>query len=80
MHILCSVDPGELVVDGAKNRGPRVLKGYLQYAKAVSEVQGHQVEALLNDRAKKANRSNPTPIAVGSQFESDFEKQVYEAL
>jgi very-short-patch-repair endonuclease len=80
MHILCSFDPGELMVDEAKNRGPRVLKAYLQYAKAVSEVQGHQVEALLKDLAKEANRTNPTPIAVGPQFESDFEKQVYEAL
>ncbi len=37
IHIVTSFDPEELDVENAKNDGPRILKQYLRYARAVSD-------------------------------------------
>ena len=37
IYILTSFDPEELQVEDSKNEGPRILKRYLQYARAVSD-------------------------------------------
>ena len=34
--IVCSIEPEELNVEGAKHEGPKLLKRYLQYARALS--------------------------------------------
>ena len=38
VYVITSIEPEELTaVDDAKNNGPKLLKKYLQYARAVSE-------------------------------------------
>jgi AAA domain/REase_MTES_1575 len=45
--IVCSIDPEELQVDGAKHDGPLLLKRYLQYARALSQGDHAQVQTIL---------------------------------
>jgi very-short-patch-repair endonuclease len=57
-----------------------VLKGYLQYAKAISDGQTEVADALLRDLAEATDRAI-TPHAGGVlQFDSDFEQQVHQTL
>src|SRR5690606_20580410 len=51
-HVLCSFDPDDMPVEGLTHRGPRILKAYLQYAKATSEDQRELAESLLSDLAQ----------------------------
>jgi AAA domain/Protein of unknown function (DUF4011) len=48
--ILCSFDPDELDVAGTKNPGPKLLKLYLKYVRAVAQSRLEQAARLL-DRA-----------------------------
>ena len=80
MHILCSFDPNEMPVEGLKNRGPRVLKSYLQYAKAISEGHTDLAEDLLSDLAQATNRPASLRPQEGPRFDSAFEQQVHQAL
>lgn len=79
MHVLCSFDPAEVSVEGSKNRGPRVLMSYLQYARAVSGGRKDLADSLVAELAKDIERKTS---ANGNtlQFDSAFEQQVYDAL
>lgn len=74
IHIVTSFIPEELQVEDTKNEGPKILKKYLQYAKAVSdEDQETQRQILLSF----GDDSSPGSDVI---FDSDFELQVYDAL
>lgn len=75
--VVCSIDPDELRTDVAKNNGPKRLKDYLRYAKAISENnrQGASVIlASLNNGFKRENSAS------GALFESSFEEMVHRSL
>ncbi|MFS0638169.1 AAA domain-containing protein [Mesobacillus foraminis] len=77
IHIVTSIEPHELSVGSTKNDGPKFLKSYMEYAKAVSLVKRDEMEAVLlqlneNQNTKKQNG----PLV----FDSPFEEQVYQAL
>jgi len=77
IHLVSSIEPNELSVDSTKNDGPKFLKSYMQYAKAVSQVQKDEIEAVLTN----LNESQNTKKQAGPlQFDSPFEEQVYTAL
>ncbi len=46
--IVCSIDPEELQVDDSKHDGPKLLKRYLQYARAMSMGDAGSVKSLLS--------------------------------
>lgn len=46
--VVTSIEPEELKVDTAKNEGPRLLKEYLSYVRAVSSSNANDVKAILN--------------------------------
>ena len=75
IYVVTSVEPEELNVESAKNRGPRLFKKYLQYARAISNGNRGEVESILNslidsDIVKNEERKH----------DSDFEAEVYDAL
>lgn len=75
--VICSFDPDKLGTDSAKNRGPAMLKYYLQYVRAVSARDrdaAARVIAEINpdQRAPHASR--------GPEFDSPFEERIYDAL
>ena len=76
--IFSSIEPDELDVSTAKNEGPRYLKWYLQYAKAVGDVRTGDSKQILEE----LNGGPLIRMPGGSvlDFDSDFEEQVHEAL
>lgn len=77
IHIVSSIEPSDLNVSNVKNDGPKLLKSYMEYAKAVSLVRRDEIESiltLLNEN--KATKKQLTAL----QFDSPFEEQVYNQL
>lgn len=75
VYVVTSIEPEDLNVDNSRNRGPKLLKKYLQYVKAVSE--GNQIvaeEILYSVCDSSLSRNNDI------HYDSDFESQVHEAL
>ena len=74
IHIVTSIIPSDLVVESAKNDGPRYFKKYLEYAYAVSMGNSEVAKQVLLSFGDDKNLGNAI------QFDSDFENQVYDAL
>ncbi len=47
--VITSIEPEALKVDTAKNVGPKLLKKYLMYARAVSKGDGEEIDAILSE-------------------------------
>ena len=59
IYVVTSIEPEELKVDGAKFAGPKLLRSYLAYARAVSKGKTDEVRSILdsfNDRILKTNK------------------------
>lgn len=75
--VVCSIDPDELRTDAAKNSGPKRLKDYLRYAKAISENNRQSAGVILASLNNGFRRENS---ASGFLFESPFEEMVHDRL
>lgn len=75
VYVVTSIEPEELSVDNTKNNGPKILKKYLQYVKAVSEGNSEIAEDILYSVCDSSISRN-----VDIHYDSDFERQVREAL
>jgi very-short-patch-repair endonuclease len=74
--VISSVDPADLSVANAKNRGPRLLKNYLEYARAVSARDEELRGSVLREVNPARDVSGPRKI----RFDSPFEEEVMNAL
>jgi len=75
--VVSSIEPNELDVTNAKNRGPKLLKSYLEYAKSTSENNREMVDRIL----KEIQDGSHTVVSSQSlHFDSGFEVQVYDML
>ncbi|MFC0471326.1 AAA domain-containing protein [Halalkalibacter kiskunsagensis] len=75
--VVSSVEPEELNVASTAHIGPRILKSYLQYVRAVSKMDQEQIKAVVNDVRDSSNtRTQQTEVS----FDSPFEEQVYKQL
>ncbi len=75
IYVITSIEPEELVVDGTKNRGPKLFKEYLRYVKAISNRDNELAESiLLSLHDKKENDEG------FNTFDSPFEEEVYNSL
>lgn len=65
IYIVTSIEPEELTkADSAKNDGPKLLKKYLLYARAVSENNGTDLTSVLRSlRRGEPRKENTTPYA-----------------
>lgn len=70
IYIITSIEPEELNVENSKNNGPKLLKKYLQYARAVSSKNTSGAEDILNSLTQ-TNTSGQLDI-----FDSPFEEEV----
>ncbi|MCM3409550.1 AAA domain-containing protein [Metabacillus litoralis] len=77
IHVVTSIEPSELSVSSTKNEGPKFLKSYMEYAKAVSHVRKNEIEAVLTKLNENQNTKKQESNLV---FDSPFEEQVYTAL
>ena len=73
VHIVTSFRPAELMLDDAKNDGPRILKRYLEYAFAISEGNKDEAEMILRSFGETYGNM---PAA----FETEYAQKVANAL
>ena len=75
IFVVCSVDPRELNTGDTKNPGPKRLKDFLLYAKAVGEGNREDVGRVLDslDSGMSGRRGS-------SQYDSEFEEMVCDRL
>ena len=77
--VVASFDPDNMHVDEAKNLGPKRLKQYLQYARAVSCSNVGEVKRILEELDKEAAKTRYEADRPDI-YDSVFEKQVCDAL
>ena len=78
--VVTSIEPEELKVDGAKNLGPKLLKKYLTYVRAVAKDDPDEVKVILselNPSETKAESVYTSLIAVEDQIKERLEKLGY---
>lgn len=78
IHVVSSIEPNELSVTNSKNDGPKFLKRYLEYSKAVSNLNRKEVEAVLvklNEEINTKKQSNNVLV-----FDSPLEEQVCKQI
>ena len=75
MVVVCSIDPRD-IKETSKNPGPRRLRQFLEYAKAVNDLSPKAQEEVLD----RINDTMSVPENTGLEFDSEFEIQVYEKL
>ena len=79
--VVTSIEPEELKVDTAKNRGPKLLKSYLQYVRAISNGSSDEVNAILSELSpKKEERAliNRNVASVDVQIKERLTKLGYK--
>ncbi len=78
VYLVTSIEPEELdTVESTKNNGPKLLKKYLQYARAVSETKEKDIKHLLSTFDTKPKM--PSKIgAYEEQIKEELEKLGYK--
>ena len=79
--VVTSIEPEELKVDGSKNQGPKLLRKYLTYVRAVSNKSREEADAILKELdapdARTAERITSV-MAVEEQMKERLEKLGYK--
>lgn len=76
IYIVTSIEPEELRVENSKNAGPKLLKKYLQYTRAVSD----RDESGAADILKSLHTMKKDESIVDDHFDSPFEEEVCSKL
>ncbi len=79
IYVITSIEPEELKVDTAKNAGPRLLKKYLSYVRAVSSSSKGEISSILSELAPSASSYTATyPVRnIEEQIKERLEKLGY---
>lgn len=75
--VVTSIEPEELNVANTSQLGPKLLKSYLKYVKAVAHAQPEQIAAVIYEINQNVNTQVQTKEL---HFDSPFEQQVYKGL
>ncbi len=78
--VVTSIEPEELRVDGSKNLGPKLLRQYLSYVRAVAEGDDKSAESILvelDPSEKKAYTAITDMVGVEVQIKERLEKLGY---
>lgn len=75
--VVSSVEPEELNVAGTAGLGPKLLKSYLKFVKAVAAAQSQQISAVVQEINENVNTHVQDQVL---HFDSPFEEQVYKQL
>lgn len=76
IYVVTSIEPEELKVDSTKNKGPKLFRDYLSYAKAISNNNIGYAKSILN---KVGNIVSIEDDKIDS-FDSEFEQEVCDSL
>ncbi|MFJ5714631.1 AAA domain-containing protein [Neobacillus sp. NPDC093127] len=75
--VVSSIEPEELNVANTSQMGPKLLKAYLKYVRAVSKSQVDQINAVVQEVNENVNTHVQEKEL---HFDSPFEEQVYHQL
>lgn len=75
--VVSSIEPEDLNVANTSERGPKLLKSYLKYARAVSGGKNEEVNAVIHELNEVVNTH---VVRQALDFDSPFEEQVYKQL
>ena len=80
IYVVTSIEPEDLKVEGAKNSGPRLLKKYLMYVRAVSSGNTKEVAAILSELSPQEIKTPSITAApeVEEQIKERLEKLGYK--
>lgn len=74
--VFASIEPAALNVAASRNRGPRLFRQYLEYARAVSHANREIQHGVLRDISGGLVRGSEAVLS----FDSPFEEEVHAAL
>ena len=77
IYLITSIEPEELNVAFSKNIGPKVLKKYLQYARAVSFDNKYEQKIILESLRKKTVIENTENAGLEMEIKEALEKKKY---
>ena len=77
--VVTSVEPEDLKVDTTKNLGPKLLRKYLTYVRAVARGDDEEVRAILKDidSSEQSSASYANLVSVENQMKDRLEKLGY---
>lgn len=75
MVVICSIEPNQ-IKETSKNNGPRLLRKFLEYSRASSQLNKEGVDEVL----AQINENMVVSENNFLEFDSPFETQVYKAL
>jgi len=80
IYVITSIEPEKLKVEGSKFAGPKLLRSYLTYVRAVSEGKTDEVKAILNSFGDTLTAVKPISLIQGieEQIANRLEKLGYE--
>lgn len=74
IYVVTSIEPEDLKVDSSKNNGPKLFRSYLTYARAVSNGNAAEINAVLDAMC-------PPPATVGrAELTVPVEQQIAQKL
>ena len=77
IYLITSIEPEELNVQYSKNLGPKILKKYLQYARAVSFGNKYEQKIILESLRKKTIIEHNTTEGIEQEIKAALEKKKY---
>ena len=79
--VVTSIEPEELKVDTAKNKGPKLLKKYLEYVRSVAKGDVEETRAILSELDPVEAKPEDTPptsiLSIEEQIKERLEKLGY---
>lgn len=77
VYVITSIEPEELKIEATKNAGPKLFKTYLSYARAVSNGDNDEVNAILNSLCPVEEVRPPEVVPVEAQIADKLTKLGY---
>jgi len=77
IYLITSIEPEELNVTYSKNIGPKILKKYLQYARAVSFGNKYEQKIILESLRKKTTIEEDAVLGIEAEIKEALEKRKY---
>ena len=81
--VVTSIEPEELKVEGSKNLGPKLLRSYLAYVRAVANGNTEEVNTILSELSTLENKNDgfvTNITSIEDQIKEKLEKQGYTVV
>ena len=74
--VVTSIEPESLKVESSKHLGPKLLKKYLMYVRAVSKGDSEEVRAILSDLNSKEPEQDTSPTTSVASVEEQIKERL----